>query len=38
MQALVLSKTGKREEAYRMYEELLFSGYQHLQLILGKHL
>ncbi len=30
-EALVDSKTGKREESYRAYEELLFSGYQHIQ-------
>ena len=30
-EALVYSKTGRREEAYRMHEELLFSTYQQLQ-------
>lgn len=35
MQALVYSRTGKREDAFRMYEELLFSDYQRLQLILS---
>ena len=34
-EALVNSKTGKREEAYRAYEELVFSGYQHIQLTLN---
>ena len=33
-QAEIYSKTGRREEAYRAYEELLFSGYQNLQLVL----
>lgn len=33
--ALVYSKTGKRAEAYRAYEELIYSGYQHIQLILN---
>ncbi len=32
-QALIFSKTGRREEAYKTYEELLFSGYQMLNLI-----
>lgn len=32
-EALVNSKTGKREEAYRAYEELIFTGYQHIQMI-----
>lgn len=31
-EALVNSKTGKREEAYRAYEELIYSGYQHIQM------
>lgn len=30
-EALVNSKTGKRREAYRAYEELIFAGYQHIQ-------
>ena len=30
-EALVDSKTGKREESYRAYEELIFTGYQHIQ-------
>ena len=30
-EALVNSKTGNRKEAYRAYEELIFSGYQHIQ-------
>lgn len=34
-EALVYSKTGKKEAAYQAYEELLFSGYQHLQLTLN---
>ncbi len=34
-QALVHSRTGKRTEAYRAYEELLFTGYQHIQLTLN---
>ncbi len=34
-EALVNSKTGKRAEAYRAYEELIFSGYQHIQLTLN---
>ena len=34
-QALINSKTGKRAEAYRAYEELLFTGYQHIQMTLN---
>ncbi len=34
-EALVNSKTGKRTEAYRAYEELIFSGYQHIQMLLN---
>lgn len=34
-QALVDSKTGKRGEAYRAYEELIFAAYQHIQLALN---
>ena len=34
-QALVNSKTGKRTEAYRAYEELIFTGYQHMQMTLN---
>lgn len=34
-EALVNSKTGKRTEAYRAYEELIFSGYQHIQMALN---
>ena len=34
-QALVDSKTGKRAEAYRAYEELIFTGYQHIQMTLN---
>jgi len=34
-EALVNSKTGKRVEAYRAYEELVFSGYQNIQLTLN---
>ena len=33
--ALVDSKTGKRTEAYRAYEELIFTGYQHIQMTLN---
>ncbi len=32
-EASVNSKTGKRTEAYRAYEELIFIGYQHLQMV-----
>ena len=34
-EALVNSKTGKRAEAYRAYEELIFTGYQHIQTTLN---
>lgn len=34
-EALVNSKTGKRTEAYRAYEELIYSGYQHIQMVLN---
>lgn len=34
-EALVNSKTGKRTEAYRTYEELIFSAYQHIQMTLN---
>lgn len=34
-EALVNSKTGKRAEAYRAYEELIFTGYQHIQMALN---
>jgi len=34
-EALVYSKTGQKEAAYRAYEELLFAGYQHLQMTLN---
>lgn len=34
-EALVYSKTGRKEAAYRAYEELLFSGYQHIQMTLN---
>ncbi len=34
-EALVNSKTGKRMEAYRAYEELIYTGYQHLQMVLN---
>ena len=33
--ALVDSKTGKRAEAYRAYEELIYTGYQHIQMTLN---
>ena len=29
------SKTGKRTDAYRAYEELIFTGYQHIQMTLN---
>ncbi len=34
-EALVNSKTGKRTEAYRAYEELIYIGYQHIQMTLN---
>lgn len=34
-EALVNSKTGKHAEAYRAYEELIFTGYQHIQMTLN---
>lgn len=34
-EALVNSKIGKRPEAYRAYEELIFTGYQHIQMTLN---
>lgn len=34
-EALVYSKTGRKEDAFRMYEELLFTGYQHIQMTLN---
>ena len=34
-EALINSKTGKRAEAYQSYEELLYTGYQRMQLILN---
>lgn len=34
-EALVYSKTGRKEAAYRAYEELLFSWYQHIQMTLN---
>ena len=34
-EALVNSRTGKRAEAYRAYEELIFTRYQHLQMTLN---
>ena len=34
-EALVNSKTGKRTEAYCAYEELVYSGYQHIQMALN---
>ena len=33
--ALVDSKTGKRPDAYRAYEELIYTGYQHIQMTLN---
>lgn len=35
MKALVDSKTGKRTEAYRAYEELIYIGYQRIQMTLN---
>lgn len=35
MEALIFSKTGRKNEAYRAYEELLLSGYNRLQLVLN---
>ncbi len=38
-QAVLHEKTGRREEAYKAYEELLFTGYQHIQSVLnGLHM
>lgn len=34
-EALVNSKTGKQAAAYRAYEELIFAGYQHIQMTLN---
>jgi len=34
-EALVYSKTGRKEAAYRAYEELLFSWHQHIQMTLN---
>ena len=34
-EALVYSKTGKKEAAYKAYEELILSGYQHMQMTLS---
>ena len=34
-EAVILSKTGKKEEAYRAYEELLFTNYQFISLVLN---
>jgi transcriptional regulator with XRE-family HTH domain len=34
-EALLNRKTGKRAEAYRAYEELIFTGYQHIQMTLN---
>ena len=34
-EALVYSKTGRKNAAYQAYEELLFSGYQHIQMTLN---
>lgn len=34
-EALVNRKTGRRTEAYRAYEELIYSGYQHIQMVLN---
>jgi transcriptional regulator with XRE-family HTH domain len=33
-QALIYSKTNRQEEAYQIYEELLFSGYQTMSMVL----
>jgi len=32
-QAIIYSKTGRKQEAYKAYEELLFSGYQMLSMV-----
>ena len=34
-EAIIFSKTGKKEEAYRAYEELLFTNYQFISLVLN---
>ena len=34
-EAVVFSKTGKKQEAYRAYEELLFTNYQFISLVLN---
>ena len=34
-EALIFSKTGKKQEAYRAYEELLFTNYQFISLVLN---
>lgn len=34
-EALLNNKTGKQTEAYRAYEELIYSGYQHIQMVLN---
>lgn len=34
-QAVLHEKTGRREEAYKAYEELLFAGHQHIQSVLN---
>lgn len=33
-QAVIYSKTGRRKEAYKAYEEILFSGYQTMSIVL----
>lgn len=35
MKALIYSKTGRKEDAYRLFEELVFSEYQHMQIVLN---
>ena len=37
-QALIYSKTGRVKEAYRAYEELLFSAYGSLNMVFGGYL
>ena len=34
-QAMIYSRTGRREDAYKMYEELLYAGYQSLNMTLN---
>ena len=34
-QAVIYAKTGRRDEAYRTYEEMLFTGYQMFDIVMG---